>query len=69
MILRPRETPLVPGSVFTLEVGIYVEDWGFGVRIEDDAVMRQNACENLSSFIPRRPDEIEDYMKKNNPVC
>lgn len=65
----PRETPLVPGSVFTLEVGLYVDDWGFGVRIEDDAVMRENKCENLSSYIPRRPEEIEEYMQKNNPVC
>ena len=58
----PREAPLMPGSVFTLEVGIYVQDWGFGVRVEDDALMTESGCRNLSRNIPRTPDEIEAIL-------
>ena len=60
----PRETPLYENTVFTLEVGIYVEEWGFGVRVEDDALMTESGCINLSSFIPRTPDEIEAAMSE-----
>ena len=60
----PRETPLYENTVFTLEVGLYVNDWGFGVRIEDDALMTKDGCINLSRFIPRNPDEIELAMAR-----
>lgn len=60
-----RNTPLDAGTVFTLEVGIYVESWGFGVRVEDDVLMTKNGCINLSSYIPRRAEEIEKFIADN----
>lgn len=58
-----REMEIQVGSVVTLEVGVYVEEWGFGVRIEDDMLMTQNGGVNLSKdIIPRTPDEIERAM-------
>ncbi len=59
----PRSTPMVEGAVFTLEVGVYVEAWGFGIRVEDDVLMTAEGGENLSSYIPRTPDEIEAVMR------
>jgi Xaa-Pro aminopeptidase len=46
-----RESPdtLVPGSVFTIEPGIYVPGLG-GVRIEDLAVMHEDRLEILTGF-------------------
>ena len=54
-----REAPFVPGVVITMEVGIYVPQWAEGVRIEDDILITQTGCENLSAEIPRSPGEIE----------
>lgn len=59
-----RGTPMNEGAVFTLEVGIYVESWGEGVRVEDDGYMTKDGCVNLSRHIPRTPDEIEAAMAK-----
>lgn len=63
-----RNAPMNVGSVFTLEVGIYVEDWGEGVRVEDDAYMTESGIENLSEQIPRTPDEIEMAMGRRNII-
>lgn len=56
--------PLAPGMVFTMEVGIYVPQWGEGVRVEDDILMTERGCENLSRQIPREIPEIEALMKE-----
>lgn len=31
-----NDMPLVPGSIFTIEPGIYIPEKNLGVRIEDD---------------------------------
>ena len=57
-----RNAPFVPGMVITMEVGVYVTQWGEGVRIEDDILITETGCENLSLSIPRTVAEIEDLM-------
>ena len=58
-----RDAEIKPNSVVTLEVGVYIEEWGFGVRIEDDMLMTETGGINLSKdLIPRTPDEIESVM-------
>lgn len=60
------ETPEIiePGMVFCVDVGIYHEEWGIGFRLEDNCLVTEQGCENLSSFIPRTIEEIEENMIK-----
>lgn len=53
-----------PGMVFCVDVGIYHEEWGIGFRLEDNCLVTETGCENLSSITPRTIEEIEETMKK-----
>jgi len=43
------DKPLQPGQVVTVEPGIYLEG-EFGIRIEEDVVVRGNGCEVLTTL-------------------
>ncbi len=60
------ETPeyLAPGMVFCVDVGIYHEEWGIGFRLEDNCLVTEEGCENLSAAIPRTIEDIEAAMRK-----
>ena len=53
-----------PNMVFCVDVGIYHEDWGIGFRLEDNCLVTETGCENLSAATPRTVEEIEDEMRK-----
>jgi len=46
---KDRASPLKAGSVFTVEPGIYLPDWG-GVRLENMALLHQDRAEVLTSL-------------------
>ncbi len=54
--------PFVPGTVLTIEPGIYIPEENLGVRIEDDLLITDTGYELLSQRLPRSPDEIEKIM-------
>ncbi len=55
---------IAPGMVFCVDVGIYHEEWGIGFRLEDNCLVTEDGCENLSAITPRTIQEIEDTMQK-----
>jgi len=50
------------GSVWTIEPGIYIKEEGFGVRIENNIVIRQDQNFDLMRNILIEADEIEEAM-------
>lgn len=51
--------PVSPGMVFCVDIGIYCEEWGIGFRLEDNCLVTETGCENLSADIPRSIEDIE----------
>ncbi len=51
-----------PGMVFCVDVGIYCEEWGIGFRLEDNCLITETGCDNLSKDVPRSIEEIEAIM-------
>ena len=56
------EEPMAENMVFTVDAGIYVREWGIGLRIEDNVLVTADGCENLSAAIPATIEEIESLM-------
>ena len=54
--------PIKPGMMFSVDVGIYHEEWGIGFRLEDNCLVTEEGSENLSALIPRGIEEIEGIM-------
>lgn len=55
---------IAPNMVFCVDVGIYHEEWGIGFRVEDNCLVTENGCENLSAAIVRTVADIETVMRK-----
>lgn len=58
-----RPEVVAPGMVFCIDVGIYHEEWGIGFRLEDNCLITENGCENLSAVTPRTIADIESVMR------
>lgn len=61
VVARPEK--VAPGMVFCIDVGIYHEEWGIGFRLEDNCLVTEDGCENLSAAIPRTVEDIESVMR------
>lgn len=57
-------TPLAPGCVISCEPGLYIAEEGIGIRIEDDLLITEDGCENMSKSILKTVEEIESFMAK-----
>ena len=63
-ISHGRNMPLQPGMVITVEPGLYIEEEGIGVRIENDVLITEDGIIDLSAAIPSTVEEIEAIMAK-----
>lgn len=54
--------PTAPGMVFCVDIGVYCRQWGIGFRLEDNCLVTETGCENLTAAIPRTVEEIEAFM-------
>lgn len=64
--LENRNVIFKPGMVYTVEPGIYIEEEGIGIRIEDDVLITEEGHEVLTKEMIKTIDEIEEFMAKNN---
>ena len=59
------DDPFEANMVFTVEPGIYLPEEGFGIRLEDDVVIKEEGDPiNLMKDIPIEADHIEELMNK-----
>lgn len=57
-----RSDKLEAGNIITVEPGLYIAEENIGIRIEDNILVTEDGYENLSHFIIKTVDEIEEYM-------
>ena len=57
-----KNIALEPGMIITVEPGIYIDDEGIGVRLENDVLITEDGNIDLMSQIPILPQDIEQIM-------
>ena len=60
--LTPAENEFIEDMIVTVEPGIYLPDEGFGIRLENDIVVKSGGNIDLMAHIPIDADEIEALM-------
>lgn len=56
----------IPHEVFDLPILYEYQKEISGVRIEDVVLITDDGCDNLSKYLPRTTEEIEEVMNENN---
>lgn len=64
-----RGIKLQPGMIITNEPGLYIEEEAIGIRIEDDLLITEDGCENLSKDIMKEVEDIEAFMNEKKSEC
>jgi len=61
--------PLGPGSVFTIEPGVYIPEEKIGVRIEDTFYVDQNGkLQDFIADLPHTAEDVEALMQTGKPA-
>ena len=62
-IVIDRNFTFAPGMVYTVEPGLYIPEESIGIRIEDDILVTEDGCINLTKNMIKTVEEIENFMK------
>lgn len=62
--VTPADAFFVEDMIVTVEPGIYLPEEGFGIRLENDIVVKKSGNIDLMASIPIEPDEIEAIMNR-----
>jgi Xaa-Pro aminopeptidase len=62
--VTPADSLFVENMIVTVEPGIYLPEEGFGIRLENDILVRRSGNIDLMASIPIEPDEIEALMAR-----
>lgn len=62
----PPAEPFAPGWVLTVEPGIYIPEEGFGIRLENDILLREEGPLDLMAHIPIEARDIENLMRSKS---
>ncbi|HHX37467.1 MAG TPA: aminopeptidase P family protein [Clostridiaceae bacterium] len=60
---RYSRNVITDGCVQTIEPGLYISEWGMGVRIEENVFVTSSGIKNLSEQVPKTINDIENIMK------
>lgn len=60
--IKDREQVFLEGGVHTIESGLYFSDEGFGIRIEDNILIKKDETINLSARLVKSADDIENLF-------
>lgn len=63
--VTPAASLFVENMIVTVEPGIYLPEEGFGIRLENDIVVKKGGNLDLMASIPIEPDEIEALMSSS----
>jgi Xaa-Pro aminopeptidase len=58
------DVPVEPGSMFTIEPGIYIPEKKIGIRIEDSILVTADGCEVLTAAAPKEIADVEKLLKE-----
>lgn len=62
--LDGRDVNFEPGMIYTVEPGIYIEEEGIGIRIEDDILITESGNEVLTKDMIKSVEDIEKFMNR-----
>ena len=62
------QNPIAEGMFFSMDTGIYIREWGIGMRIEDNVLATKDNLKRVSGSIPRTIPDIEAAMLVPHPA-